>query len=67
MDMTIPIVLFLHIGGNIVLFSGLFILVHFNTIAENLMGIKSDRDTNKPSKTDEKQEIKRLERELRRL
>jgi len=67
MDMTIPLVLFLHIGGNIALFSGLFILVHFNTIAENLMGIRSNRDIKEPSKTEQKQEIKRLERELRRL
>ena len=55
--MTIPIVLFLHIGGNIILFYGFFKLL-------SLTVFKQNRDTKEPSK---EKEIKRLERELRRL
>ena len=58
--MTIPLVLFLHIGGNLILFWGLLKLLSISIFKDN-------RDTNKPSKTEEKQEIKRLERELKRM
>lgn len=59
MDMTIPTVLILHIGGNLILFWGLFKLLSITVF-------KTGGQPKEPQ-VEKRQEIKRLERELRRV